>query len=599
MSGSRGTEGARRYDWRAFIHNMSPEQEREVRRLIGMSGSSGKCQPLIRITAAMREAWEARRRGSRAVWSPPLSQVDMYDDRTIPTQPEAGIWAHHQCSLCGKVKCNPVSSVFPIVRRKEKEKKNRYPAERATCGVGRQDDTEKPNDDDVGHQRGGRGWRKDDVGWHDQNIVGRWEVAALQARAALYAAPVFAQPPPPQPSPSAPQPSPPPPHPLLAHASPACGAPAAPPTGTVWLTGQVVKGLGGAGARLYWAPLAEKGASHELGRCGVRSAENGTHRGQIYLQVHECVQRGGGGHSGAGGGKRQRGLRLRNSSEGEVGKRQLLAYRTGPPSAGHLGRIRGWRGEERASDNVGPPIALTCPFWVEGAFARSSYPFLSSMVPNFSKVQLPEDDVLPDNRTAGHNPRFWCLPPMRNDVNLEVPRAQYRFYLVTRGRMVGVWRRWSVAQLMTTGFPDAGYKGHNSYKTCIAEWQEQCRMGVHPHPVDPDVINAQGKRCEVVGETSSLVVAAKPSTATSRRSGGRGTAPRCSLSTPPSNVSAVVGRDAPKERAPRYFAIWGGEIVYSTSRDKNGKVPRFGELPEADRRSVGTGVEERVVRGVD
>ncbi|KAJ7164599.1 hypothetical protein C8R43DRAFT_946414 [Mycena crocata] len=534
MSGSRGTEGARWYDWRAFIRNMSPEQEREVRRLIGMSGSSGKRQPLIRITAAMREAQEARRRGSRAVWSPPLSQVDMYDDGTIPTQPEAGIWAHHQCSLCGKVKCNPVSKKKKIVtQRKELH---------AELDV--RTTQKSPTTTTLGVSAAAEDGAKTTSGGTTRTSSGRWEVAALQARAALYAAPVFAQPPPPQPfppqpSPSAPQPSPPPPHPLLAHVSPAAGAPAAPPAGTVWLTGQVVKGLGSPEAGLYWAPLAEKGVSHELGRCEVRSAENGTHRGQIYLQVHECVQRGGGGHSGAGGGKRQRGLRLRNSSEGEVGKRQLLAYCTGPPSADIWDKFRAGaeRRKHRIAD-VGPPIAL---------------------------VQLPEDDVLPDNRTAGRDPRFWCLPPMRDNVNLEVPRAQYRFYLVTRGRMVGVWRRWSVAQLMTTGFPDAGYKGHDSYETCIAEWQEQCRMGMHPHPVDPDVVNAQGKRCEVVGETSSLVVAAKPSTATSRRSGGRGTAPRRSLSMPPSNVSAVVGRDAPEECALRYFAIWGGEIVYSTS----------------------------------
>ncbi|KAJ7170327.1 hypothetical protein C8R43DRAFT_1120756 [Mycena crocata] len=104
----RPTQGqtAGHYNWREFIRNMSADQQREVRRLIGASGSQ---PPLRRITREMREAANLRRIGSRAVWSPALSREDMYLDGIVPSQPAAGDRVHHKCSLCNQVKCNPVS----------------------------------------------------------------------------------------------------------------------------------------------------------------------------------------------------------------------------------------------------------------------------------------------------------------------------------------------------------------------------------------------------------------------------------------------------------------------------------------------------------
>jgi hypothetical protein len=60
-----------------------------------------------------------------------------------------------------------------------------------------------------------------------------------------------------------------------------------------------------------------------------------------------------------------------------------------------------------------------------------------------AKTNLPVEEMLPDRDTRGHDPRYWCLPPMREDPDAVVPiTGGYKFHLVTRGRQVGVWKNW-------------------------------------------------------------------------------------------------------------------------------------------------------------
>ncbi|KAJ7118519.1 hypothetical protein C8R43DRAFT_1137266 [Mycena crocata] len=73
-------------------------------RLIGESGSRKTHR-----TRKERQAHAARRRGVREVRSAPLTREDMYKDGRVPVQPSAGARDQYECSLCGKVKCNPVS----------------------------------------------------------------------------------------------------------------------------------------------------------------------------------------------------------------------------------------------------------------------------------------------------------------------------------------------------------------------------------------------------------------------------------------------------------------------------------------------------------
>lgn len=51
--------------------------------------------------------------------------------------------------------------------------------------------------------------------------------------------------------------------------------------------------------------------------------------------------------------------------------------------------------------------------------------------------------MIPDTLNPDHDPRFWCLPPLRDEETQDRRYAGgYPFYLVPQGRKVGVWRNW-------------------------------------------------------------------------------------------------------------------------------------------------------------
>ncbi|KAJ7875804.1 hypothetical protein B0H13DRAFT_2347947 [Mycena leptocephala] len=197
---------------------------------------------------------------------------------------------------------------------------------------------------------------------------------------------------------------------------------------------------------------------------------------------------------------------------------------------------------------------------------------MSTKLPMLTKTNMRPEEVVPDKNTVGHDERYWCLPPMKEDINSVVAvGGGFEFHLVTQGHEVGVWKTWTVAKTMVSGYPNGAHKGHHSYAGCTREWQMHCPLGVHPHPVDP---KWKGKTTESKGESVSLTAAfagaAEPAGTSASRSGPRNSnrRPRRSSSTPGSS-SRTSGRLAAVlrgSRAPtaRYFAIWGAGIVYST-----------------------------------
>jgi hypothetical protein len=65
------------------------------------------------------------------------------------------------------------------------------------------------------------------------------------------------------------------------------------------------------------------------------------------------------------------------------------------------------------------------------------------MARNLGPTNMTPEEVVPDTRTQHHDPRYWCLPPMREDPDAVVSiGGGYEFHLVTQGRQVGVWRNW-------------------------------------------------------------------------------------------------------------------------------------------------------------
>ncbi|KAJ7017498.1 hypothetical protein C8F04DRAFT_1279271 [Mycena alexandri] len=107
------------------------------------------------------------------------------------------------------------------------------------------------------------------------------------------------------------------------------------------------------------------------------------------------------------------------------------------------------------------------------------------------KTNLPPAEMIPDTQTAGHDPRYWCLPPMRGDLEEVVEVGnRFEFHLVSQGNQVGVWNDWTVAKSMVSGYLDGANKGHHTYAVYVREWQKHCQLGVHPHPVDPSGFSA-------------------------------------------------------------------------------------------------------------
>ncbi|KAJ7711347.1 hypothetical protein B0H14DRAFT_2645828 [Mycena olivaceomarginata] len=161
-----------------------------------------------------------------------------------------------------------------------------------------------------------------------------------------------------------------------------------------------------------------------------------------------------------------------------------------------------------------------------------------------TKTNMTAAEMVPDMNTAGHDAHYWCLPPKREDSDEVVAIGNgYKFHLVSQGRQVGVWKNWTVAKSMVSGYPDSAHKGHHSYGSCVKEWQAHCQLGVHPHPMDPNFAKRKGPQA-----------------------GGSSRPPHHSSSTPASRRTsgALSAMGGSRPGGVQYFAIWGAGVVYST-----------------------------------
>lgn len=61
-----------------------------------------------------------------------------------------------------------------------------------------------------------------------------------------------------------------------------------------------------------------------------------------------------------------------------------------------------------------------------------------SLVPTATNMTI--NEMIPDRTNPAHDPRFWCLPPVRDSPNGKPGR--FPMYLVSQGRKVGVWHNW-------------------------------------------------------------------------------------------------------------------------------------------------------------
>ncbi|KAJ7792209.1 hypothetical protein B0H14DRAFT_2624116 [Mycena olivaceomarginata] len=171
------------------------------------------------------------------------------------------------------------------------------------------------------------------------------------------------------------------------------------------------------------------------------------------------------------------------------------------------------------------------------------------------------EEMVPDHSNPGHDPRYWCLPPVR-DVPREGSRSRYPMYLVTQGRCVGIWHSWTIVKAMVSGYPSAAQRGHRTMDACIAEWQEHCTLGVHPHPPVPPRTEPTPTAPEpAMPDLRSLSLA-------DCMNNGEGIDDSLSSPSSPSSLTSTTWDEVPG--LAKYFAVWGGRIVYTDREEARG-----------------------------
>ncbi|KAJ7939558.1 hypothetical protein B0H13DRAFT_2300239 [Mycena leptocephala] len=166
------------------------------------------------------------------------------------------------------------------------------------------------------------------------------------------------------------------------------------------------------------------------------------------------------------------------------------------------------------------------------------------MPPTLTPTNMTFEEMVPDTANRDHDPRFWCLPP---------------------GKSVGVWYNWTLTRAMVSGHSSAGAQwGHHSMEDCIAEWQQHCILGVHPHPADPEhAATSTPRRMEhsvepgVLELTNFADLSISPA---ATEDGARSASGDTSVSST-SSVKATTWNAVPE--VARYFALWGRGIVYT------------------------------------
>ncbi|KAF9047981.1 hypothetical protein BDZ89DRAFT_1126947 [Hymenopellis radicata] len=181
--------------------------------------------------------------------------------------------------------------------------------------------------------------------------------------------------------------------------------------------------------------------------------------------------------------------------------------------------------------------------------------------------------MVKDGPIPFERPQSACIPPWHPDPGCEDARTNSRrlidgFYVVKRGREVGVYTSWKTAQSMIHNYPNKSLKKCPTWDEAVKEWQEDCYLGtLNSHTcVDDDV--------EVAADTPPVTPTptpqpspskAAPSSKSSRfHPSSRSDSPS-PATTKPSSSSASFASSSKRPAASisRYFAVWneGTEVI--------------------------------------
>ncbi|KAJ7754742.1 hypothetical protein B0H14DRAFT_2635368 [Mycena olivaceomarginata] len=219
------------------------------------------------------------------------------------------------------------------------------------------------------------------------------------------------------------------------------------------------------------------------------------------------------------------------------------------------------------------------------------------MPPVLTPTNMTMEEMVPETGNPAHNPRYWCLPPVRDEPSEdEIDGGEVSGFGTIGPR--------TLVKAMVSGYPSGAQRGHHTMQGCIAEWQQHCPLGVHPHPADPaymarapDAMRANsgpsGTRARPVDPRfqAQLQELCMPNLeALSLRDGESGVAESESSLSSPSSLTAMTWEGVPP--VARYFVLWGGCIVYTDRRHTKavfleaealGKKPRIMSTADYDK----------------
>ncbi|KAJ7113916.1 hypothetical protein C8R44DRAFT_881482 [Mycena epipterygia] len=201
------------------------------------------------------------------------------------------------------------------------------------------------------------------------------------------------------------------------------------------------------------------------------------------------------------------------------------------------------------------------------------------------KINLPAEEMVPDTENEEHDPRYWCLPPVREDLSAPQSGGGQALHLVTNGHQVGIFQNWTVAHAMVSGHPAGAHHGHKNVAGCVKEWQEHCVLGVHPHAPDPSLSRIPSVSVAPRKTGSSSLGAGRPVEPKLQAEMKKICLPNVERPTPgASRVHAPSPPIKQEERpAPQtFYAIWNGRTVFTKQSEAKAaflKAARAGREP--------------------
>ncbi|KAJ7238551.1 hypothetical protein B0H12DRAFT_1075226 [Mycena haematopus] len=232
------------------------------------------------------------------------------------------------------------------------------------------------------------------------------------------------------------------------------------------------------------------------------------------------------------------------------------ASTTGPAHGGHdgivpYGRRPGGGGGRGASPHNSLSAGKPC---MEPSFEVTDGTSSRAMEIPLKRTNMTAQEMVPDSTNPAHDPRYWCLPPVRDQPS-PTGRGSRRLYLVTQGKVVGIWHNWTVVKAMVSGYSEGAVRGHDTMEGCVAEWQQHCALGVHPHPAMP---------ANPETPIPDLSILSLSDVGQIRWSSDDTSITRTSSPTATSSASSVTASSWTEVPAQaRYFALWGARVVYT------------------------------------